>query len=361
MDFTLTEEQFLLRESAREFLGTEWPSAELRRMLDGTDAPSASRALWTKMAELGWPGLLVSEGNEGLGLGMYDLAVLMEETGRWLVPGTLHATGVLAVTALETLGTAQAQRRYLPDIAEGRLRATVGIYEPDSGWTPMLLRPPGDGDVTKLYVPEAAAADLILLLNRTGGNDAQLAVAHGARVQDSQSMDVTRPLYSVTCASKDLETIGSGTVADVQATIDRATIALAVEMVSGAARVLEMTVDYVKSRKQFGRAVGTFQAVQHRAADMLIEIEKGRTAAYFAAATADERPGELRRAASMAKIAANSAFVHAAQAGIQLHGGLGFTWEQDLHLFLKRAKAAEFTYGDSRWHLDQIAHGLGLS
>ena len=361
MDFSLTEEQRMLRDSARDFLGEEWPVAEMRRMLDASEAGSASNALWAKIAELGWPGLLVSEDNGGLGLGMFDLAVLLEETGRHLIPGTLHASGVLAALALETLGSDSAKRRYLPDLAEGKLKATFGVYEPGSGWTTTLLERPSDGTVTKRYVPEAADAGLTLIVNRTSGNNVGLSVAREPEVTNLHSIDVTRPLFQVTCESGSLEEIGNGTLGDLQAVLDKSAIALAAEMVGGASQVLLSTVEYVKSRKQFRRAVGTFQAVQHQAADMLIGIEKGRTAVYYAAAVADERADKLGEAASIAKAAANAAFVEAAQKGVQLHGGLGFTWEQDLHMFLKRAKACEFTYGDSNWHLDRVAHLLGLS
>ncbi len=361
MDFSLNEEQTLLRDSARDFLNAEWPVPELRRMLDPSDASSAAGALWLKMADLGWPGIVVAEDDGGLGLGMFDLATLMEETGRRLIPGTFHSSGVLAASAIGSMGTDAARQRYLPDIADGITKATLGIYEAGSGWTPMLLEPCNGGTATKRYVPDAGDADLILFLNRTGGNAVELVVAHEPAIVNLNSMDVTRPLYEVSCGPGMLETIGAGTLGDLQATVDRATVALASEMVGAAAQVLEMTVDYVKSRKQFGRPVGSFQAVQHKAADMLIAIEKGRTAAYYAAAVADERSESLGEAASIAKAAANAMFVQAAQAGIQLHGGLGFTWEQDLHLYLKRAKASEFTYGDTKWHLDRIAHGLGLS
>ncbi len=361
MDFSLNEEQVMLRDSARDFLSAEWPVAKLRRMLDPSEADAAAGALWSTMAELGWAGLLVSEDNEGLGLGMFDLAVLMEEAGAALIPGTLHASGLLTAVALETLGSTAARQKYLPGIAEGTTKATVGIYEPGSGWTPMMLEPTCGPVLTKRYVLDARTADLVLFINRTGGNGVQLAVAHDAASADLSSIDVTRELSQVTCPADKLEVIGEGTLGDLQAVIDKATIGLAAEMIGGSARVLDMTVEYIKSRKQFGRAVATFQAVQHKAADMLIGIEKGRTGVYYAAAAADEQPEDLGKAASIAKATANSTFVYAAQTSIQLHGGLGFTWEQDLHLYLKRAKACEFTYGDSKWHLDRIAHGLGLS
>lgn len=360
MDFSLTEEQVLLRDSAREFLDQEWPIPELRRMLDASDSATAAEALWRKIADLGWPGLLVSEENEGLGLGLFDLAVLMEETGRRLIPGTLPATGILAALALETLGDAPARRRHLPGIADGSLRATVGVYEAGSGWTPADWRIGGGDSTAKRYVPNAAEAGLLLFLNPTGNDSVELAVAHEAECRDLHSMDVTRPLFEVVCRTADLERIGEGSLEDLQSVLDKATIALAAEMVGGAAQLLDMTVDYAKSRKQFGRAIGTFQAVQHKAADMLIGIEKARTAVYYAAAVADERPDSLAEASSIAKSTANAAFVDVAEKAIQLHGGLGFTWEQDLHLYLKRAKACEFTLGDTKWHLDRIARGLGL-
>lgn len=361
MEFSLNEEQVLLRDSARDFLSEEWPVAEMRRMLHAGERDAAADALWSKMGSLGWPALLVSEENDGLGLGMFDLAVLMEEAGRHLIPGTLHASGVLATSALETLGSEDAKRRYLPDMAEGALKATVGVYEPGSGWTAMMLQPHSEATATKRYVPDAARADLILFLSRTSGNRVRLMAAHGAVATDLRSMDVTRPLYEVSCPAAGLEPLGEGTLADLQSVVDRAAVALSAEMVGGAARVLEMTVEYAKSRKQFGRAIGTFQAVQHKAADMLIAVERGRTALYYAAAAADERPDLLGEAASIAKATANVTAVQVSQAGIQLHGGLGFTWEQDLHLYLKRAKAGEYTYGDTAWHLDRIAHGLGLT
>ncbi len=232
------------------------------------------------------------------------------------------------------------------------------------GWGSHLLEPTfvaHDVDAIAAAIRAQASADLILFVNRSGGNGAQIAIAHEAQVEDTYSMDVTRSLSQVTCPAGQLEVLGEGTIADVQAVIDRATIGLSAELIGGSARVLDMTVEYVKSRKQFGRAVGTFQAVQHKAADMLIGIEKGRTGVYYAAAVADERPDDLARAASVAKATANQTAVSVGELGIQLHGGLGFTWEQDLHLYLKRAKAAEFTYGDTKWHLDRIAHGLGLS
>ena len=208
MDFSLSEEQVLLRDSARDFLDQEWPLPELRRMLDAEEAPSAADAFWLKVGELGWPALLIDEDYDGLGLGLFDLAVLMEECGRRLIPGTLHASGILSALALGALGNPVAKEKYLPDIAEGRLKATVGVYEPGSVWTSMLLQPPTNGSVTKRYVPEAEGAGLILVLNRTAGNSVELAVAHEVDLVNLRSMDVTRPLFEVVCETDQLERIG---------------------------------------------------------------------------------------------------------------------------------------------------------
>ena len=361
MDFSLTEEQVLLRDSAREFLTTEWPVAELRRMLEPDDAPNADCALWSKIAGLGWPGLLIREEYEGLGLGIYDLAVLMEVVGKHLIPGTYFASGILASLALETLGNEESCQKYLPEIAEGRLKATLGVYEPGSGWNAMMLQTPSKGSITKRFVPSAAGANLILFLNRTDGNDIELAVATESTFQDLNSMDVTRPLYEVECSISRLEPVGKGTIGDLQSIVDKATIALSAEMVGGTAQLVDMTVKYIKNRQQFGRPVGSFQAVQHKAVDMLIALEQARTAVFYAAAVADEQPDNLARAASMAKSLANTAYTDAGEKAIQLHGGIGFTWEQDLHLYLKRAKACQVGLGDTKWHLDRIAHLLGAS
>ena len=360
MNFSLTDEQILLRNSARDFLTQEWPSAELRRMLDAEDAAAAADAIWSKIVELGWPGLLVAEEHEGLGLGNFDLAVLMEEAGRRLIPGGLLSSGVLAALALEHLGSEEAKAAYLPKIAEGEIRATLGIYEQGSGWTVMMLQPQTGDTVTKRHVPEAAGADLILCVNRTGGNSVELVVAKDASVTNLGSMDVTRPTFEVSYQAAASEKIGAGTVGDLQAVIDKSTIALAAEMVGGVADVLDQTVSYIKQRKQFGRSVATFQAVQHKAADILIDLERARTAVYYAAAVADEEPEKLAKAASMAKAAANQAYTEGSKKAIQLHGGIGFAWEQDLHLYLRRAKSCEYIFGDTNWHLDRLAHGLGI-
>lgn len=317
MDFTLNEDQRMLRSSARDFLKQEWPVAEVRRMLDPDDGAKAAAALWSKVEELGWPLLLVPEEQDGLGSGVFDLAVLMEEMGRRLVPGEYLGSAVLATLV-------GAQR-------EGE-RATV-LFE---------------NDERMRYALGAAGAETVLLVR------ANRELVRLSQVETVPSLDPTRPLGR---ANSDAgEVVGQAT--DAGRALDVATVALAAEMVGGAAELLDQVVAYVKDRKQFGVAVGTFQAVQHRAADMLIRIEKARSAVYHAALVADEAPEELAIAASAAKVAANQTYVWCSQQAIQLYGGLGFTWEQDLHLYFKRAKASEYLLGSSNYHLDRIAEGL---
>ena len=360
MNFSLTEDQELLRRSARELLSSEWPGSGMRRMLDNSE--STSDEIWRKISEVGWPALMIPEEHDGLGSDTFDLAVLMEEMGRRLVPGTFFSSAVLAAGALQRIGNDEARRKYLPGIADGRLKATLAVYEPDSGWDLASLKTSSGNEetITKSFVPEAAQADLIICVLKDGDARVRLVLPRDPNVTTLGTLDPTRTLADLTFDAVRAETIGAGSIDVLQQTIDVATVALAAEMVGGAAELLEVTVAYVKARRQFGRPVGSFQAVQHRAADMLISLEKARSAVYYAAIVADEQPERLALASSMAKVAANKAYRFASQQAIQLHGGIGFTWEQDLHLYLKRAKASEFSFGSTAWHAERIAEELGF-
>ena len=359
MNFALTEEQELLRSEARGFLSREWPSSVMRGMLD--DPETATETLWTKIAQLGWPGLAIAEEYQGLGSETFELAVLMEEMGRRLIPGTFFSSAVLTPAVLARMGSAGAKREYLPSIAEGRIKAATAIFEPHSGWDLTRLVCPGDESrVVKRFVSDAASADVLFCVLRQADGTVQLVVPEQADVEPLAALDVTRSLSQIVFQRSDALTVGEGPLDDLQSAVDFAVIALAAEMVGAAAEALDVTVEYVKARKQFGRPVGSFQAVQQRAADMLIAVEEARSVTRYAAIAADEQPERTARAASMAKAAANQALRFVSQYAIQLHGGLGFTWEQDLHLYLKRAKAAEFTLGGTHWHLDRVAAELGL-
>ena len=359
MDFTLTEEQELLRNEARDFLSQEWPSSAMRRMLD--DPGPATDKFWVKIAELGWPGLIIPEEFQGLAAETLELAVIMEEMGRRLVPGTFFSTAVLTPAVLAKLGTSEAKQEHLPAITEGRIRATTAVFEADSEWDVNSLAPPDSQTrLVKRFVPDAVSADVVFCAVRQGDDVVQLLIPEQADITSLGVLDVTRDLCEVAFMPARARVVGEGSLADLQSALDFATIALAAEMIGSAAQALDVTVEYVKTREQFGRPVGSFQAVQQRAADMLIAVEEARSLTQHAAIVADEQPDRLTRSASIAKVAANRALRFVSQYAIQLHGGIGFTWEQDLHLYLKRAKSAEFTLGSTDWHLDRIATDLGI-
>ena len=359
MNFTLTEEQELLRKEARDFLAQEWPSATMREMLEEGKAPTEE--FWFKIAKLGWPGLVIAEEFDGLAAETLELAVLMEEMGRRLVPGTFFSTAVLTPAVLARLGTPEATQEYLPAIAGSGIRVTTAVFESASGWDINALgQPDPESRIVKRFVPDAASADVVFCVLRQGDNGVRLVIPEQADIAPLGVMDITRGLCEVAFAPAAARVVGEGALDDLQSALDFATIALAAEMIGAAAEALDVTVEYVKTREQFGRPVGSFQAVQQRAADMLIAVEEARSITLYAAIVADEQPERLTRSASMAKVAANRALRFVSQYSIQLHGGIGFTWEQDLHLYLKRAKYAEFTLGSTDWHLDRIAMDLGI-
>ena len=340
MDFTLTEEQELLRSSARDFLTQEWPVAQMRRCLDGEGAQAADE-LWPKIVELGWPALLIDEEYEGLGQGAFDLVLLMEEMGRKVIPGTFFSSGVAAAVALQRMGSDDAKSKYLPKIAEGEIRATLAVADHPKRWK---------------YVPDAAGADLVVAVVPSGSG-VELRLLENFEAEDLAGLDPTRSLGQVELSGG--EPGGSGTAADLEAVLDIMSIGLSAEMVGGAAEMVDQTVAYVKQRKQFGVVVGSFQAVQHCAANMLIHVEKARSGTYYAGLAADETPDRLAVAASLAKVSANQAYNYCGKGAIQLHGGIGFTWEQDLHLYFKRSKSSEILLGDDTWHLDRLSESLG--
>lgn len=359
MDFALTEEQKLLRSEARNFLAQEWSSLVLQRMLD--DPKSSTGKFWTKVVKLGWPGLIIAEKFQGLASETFELAVLMEEMGRRLVPGTFFSSAVLTPAILTQLGSEDTKKRYLPAIAEGQIKTTVAIFEPDSGWDlTRLERPNIRGHLVKRFVPDANDADVLFCVVRQDDDTVRLVIPKQVDIQSLGSLDITRNLSQVTFKDPSSHTVGEGTLLCLQNALDLATIALAAEMVGAAAESLDVTVSYVKTRKQFGRPIGSFQAVQQQAANMLIAVEEARSVVQYASIVADEQPEHTAQAASMAKVIANQALRFTSQSAMQLHGGIGFTWEQNLHLYLKRAKASEFTLGNTQWHLDRITADLDL-
>jgi alkylation response protein AidB-like acyl-CoA dehydrogenase len=377
MDFAFSEEQEMLRASARDFLAKECPPSYVRRVMEAEDAWDPQ--LWRKLAEMGWTGLGIPEAYGGVGT-FLDLVVVLEEAGRTLLPGPFFSTMGLAVPALLEAGTERQKQTVLGRIASGDARATLAFSEPAGRWDAegvQLLGAERRGDAwrldgIKLFVPDAAVADYLVVAARTrpaGEEGVSLFLIEGRprglSIAPLKTMDMTRRWYEV--RFEDVELPGDSLVgaADeawpaLKRTLEWGETALCAEMIGGAQHVLDVSVDYAKTRHQFGRPIGVYQAVSHKLADMLLEIESARSATYYAAWTVDADAADRSLAASMAKAYVSDTYRRAAGNGIQVHGGIGFTWEHDMHLYFKRAKASEVTLGDATYHRELVAQALDL-
>lgn len=353
MQFGLSESQEFLRDSARKFFAGECPSAEVRRLMETDTAFDAG--LWAKLTEQGYTGIIFPEEYGGVGLGKVELALLMEEAGRALLPGPLFSTVALAGAVLDTAASGEQKKKYLTPICHGTARATVAILEAAASWDLSSLQLSGaSGKLSgeKLFVTDAAAADFLIVIARDGVFLAD-AKASGITIAPMSSMDFTRKLYTVQFKNTPVEKIGESSA--VARAIDIATTALSAEMVGGMQRALDITVEYAKTRKQFGKPIGMFQAVQHQCADMYLETESSRSAVYYAAWALEENAADAATAVSIAKMYASDASRTVGNRGIQVHGGMGFTWENDLHLYYRRAKSSENAFGDATFHRERIA------
>jgi alkylation response protein AidB-like acyl-CoA dehydrogenase len=376
VDFGFSEEQEMLRQSASGLLEKECPSALVRRLMD--DPAGYDAGLWKKFAELGWTGLVVPEAYGGAGLSYVDLVLVLEEMGRVMLPSPFIWTAMFA-EALIRAGSEEQKRRILPKIAAGEIVATCAVLEPAGNWgadgITATARAHGAGftlDGVKLFVNDGHVAGYILVAARTGaaGEDGVTLFALDARragiaISALKTMDATRKLSEVTLSGVEataddvVGTVGGGWPV-LSAAIDRGKVMIAAEMMGGAQKVLDMTVEYAKVRVQFGRPIGSFQAVQHKCADMMIDIEGAKSAVYYAAWAVSNEIAAAPLAAALAKAAASDAFRRVAANGIQLHGGIGFTWDHDLHLYFKRAKSSEFTFGDASYNRELVAQGINL-
>lgn len=353
MQFGLSESQEFLKDSARKFFVGECPSAEMRRLTETDTAYDAG--LWSKLAEQGYTGIIFPEEYGGVGLGKVELMLLMEEAGRALLPGPFFSTVVLAGSVLEAVGTAAHKNKYLASICRGEVRATVALVEATSSWNPrdvQMSATNGKLSGEKLFVTDAAIADFIIVIARNGVFVVD-SKARGLRISPMSAMDLTRKLYVVEFSNIPAEEIGGTT--DLPRAFDIATATLAAELVGGMQRTLDITVEYAKTRKQFGKPIGMFQAVQHQCADMYLETESARSAVYYAGWALEENSPDAAIAVSIAKMYASEAARTVGNRGIQIHGGMGFTWENDLHLYYRRAKASETAFGDATFHRERIA------
>ncbi|HLG16338.1 MAG TPA: acyl-CoA dehydrogenase family protein [Blastocatellia bacterium] len=368
MEFELTETQKLFQRSARELFAQECPPPTVRQMIEN-DAPYSGE-LWDKLVEQGWTGLIFEEDAGGLGLGMVEMAVAFEEMGRALVPGAFLSTVPLAGALIDGAGNAAAREWHLKNICEGRAKATVALLEDNARWDldAVNLRATETADGMKLkgkklFVSDAGAADIIITAARRGSELILAIVARdaaGVGIKHMSAIDATRRLYEVSYAdvhipSGDILAQGHAAESALAHAIDVATLALSAEMVGGMGWVLETSVEYAKTRKQFGKPIGQFQAVQHHCANMLLMTESARSAVYYAAWVMGNDPKHAPLAVSMAKAYASDAYREVGNLGIQVHGGIGFTWDENLHFYYKRAKASELMFGDATYHRERIA------
>lgn len=353
MEFGLSESQQFLKDSARKFFAGECPSAEMRRLMETDTAYDAG--LWSKLAEQGYTGIIFPEEYGGVGLGKVELMLLMEEAGRALLPGPFFSTVVLAGSVLEAVGNPAQKEKYLAPICRGEVRATVALVEVGGRWNPrdmQLNATSGKLNGEKLFVSDAAIADFLVVIASNGVFVVD-SKAHGLKISSMSGMDLTRKLYRVEFNSIPAEQIGG--TAKLPRAFDIATVALAAELVGGMQRILDISVEYAKTRKQFGKPIGMFQAVQHQCADMYLETESARSAVYYAGWALEEKSPDAATAVSIAKMYASDAARTVGNRGIQIHGGMGFTWENDLHLYYRRAKASETAFGDATFHRERIA------
>jgi len=376
MDFAFSEEQEMLRASTRDFLAKECSSKVVRKLMDA--AAPYDEGLWKKTADLGWTALGIPEQYGGVGT-FLDLIVVLEEAGRALMPGPFFATMGLAVPALLEAGTEAQKKEVLGAIADGSARATLAMTEPsgrwDAGAVTLSAKPSGGGwrlDGVKLFVPDAEAADYMVVAARTRGegeDGISLFLVKGRpagmTVTSLKTLDMTRRWSEVRFDGVNLASdslMGSADKAwpHLKRALEWATAALCAEMVGGTQRVLETSTEYAKTRHQFGKPIGIYQAVSHKLADMLVLSESGRSATYYAAWAVEADAADRSLAASMAKAYVSDAYRRVAGDGIQVHGGIGFTWEHDMHLYFKRAKSSEVTLGDATYHRELVAQALDL-
>ncbi|TDC55941.1 acyl-CoA dehydrogenase [Actinomadura sp. KC345] len=365
MQITFTREQEDLRAVLRGFLAE---NSDVRALIDGEGGHDPH--LWRRMAgEIGVQGLAIPERYGGAGGTSAELCVVFEELGRTLAGGAMLGTIGMAVPALLASGTGGLQAELLSGIADGSLVAAVAVAESDGSWD--LPRPatkacPATGSFllegAKYFVPDGMVADLFLVSAATPDGPALFAVlgdAAGLSRTAHATVDRTRGLARIDFASTPAWLLEMGTHA-LEEALDHGRAALAAEQAGGAQHCLEMAVEYAKSRHQFGRPIGSFQAIKHHAADMLVAVESARSAAYYASLAPQEDPSRLSIAATTAQVCCSQAYTHVAAETIQIHGGIGFTWEHDAHLYYKRAKSDEVLLGGPDWHRDRLARLIGI-
>ncbi|MGA9277156.1 acyl-CoA dehydrogenase family protein [Ilumatobacter sp.] len=371
MNFAFTEEQEELRSTVRAFLENKSSEEAVREQMDTEQGYDT--AVWQQMGEqMGLQGLAIPEEFGGSGYSFVELGIVLEEMGRALLCAPFFSTAVLAANTLIHSGDDAAKQAHLPGIASGETIATVAYVEPSGKWdeSGITMEASGSGsDVTlsgtKSFVIDGHVADLIIVAAKSAAGTSLYAVAgdaSGLTRTSLSTMDQTRKQAKLDFDNTPATLIGEeGKGWEILSTVlDLVAVGLAAEQVGGAQMVLEQAVEYAKVRVQFGRPIGSFQAIKHKCADMLLEVESAKSAAYYGLWCAAEMNDELPSTASLAKAYCSEAYFHAAAENIQIHGGIGFTWEHPAHLYFKRAKSSELMFGDPTFHREQLAQRIGI-
>ncbi len=370
MSFTFSNEQEEFRLIVRRFMDDKSPRTEVRKLMDSEQGYDPT--VWQQLSvELGLPGIHIPEAYGGQGFGFVELCIVLEEMGRALFCAPYFSATALAATTIIHAGTEAQKCALLPGIASGQTLATLALSETNQDWLPanteLSATPAGDNYLLngeKSYVVDGHIADLLIVVARTpgstGNNGLSLftvaADATGLNRRLLKSLDPTRKLAHLTFKQTPATLLGElNTAGDMLPPIlDLAAVALASEMIGGAQMMLQSALDYAQLRMQFGRLIGSFQAIKHKCADMLLDVELAKSTAYYAAAAAAEEAPDLPAVASLAKAYAADTYMKSAAECLQIHGGIGFTWENDTHLYFKRAKSSEVFLGDPNYHRDQL-------
>jgi alkylation response protein AidB-like acyl-CoA dehydrogenase len=377
LDFGFSEEQEMLREAAKRFLADNCPTTFVRKMM--ADETAHDAAFWRKLTELGWQGLLIPESYGGQGGCFLDMTVIAEEAGKALIPGPFFASALLGAPIVIEGGSEPLQKQLLPKIAAGESIVTVAIAEASgrfdaAGIELKAEKKGGSYELSgeKFFVPDAHVATGIAVVARTGKGanpDEGVTVflidpkAAGVTITQLKTVDMTRRLCHIKFDRVKVDAAAvlgkeNGGWPIVRRTLDIATAALSAEMVGTAQKALDISVEYAKTRVQFGKPIGSFQAVKHKCVDMMVAVENARSLTYYACWTVDERSAEAATAVPMAKAYASDMAKNVTSEAIQVHGGIGFTWEHDMHLYHRRALAGEANFGNAPIHREVVAKTL---
>jgi alkylation response protein AidB-like acyl-CoA dehydrogenase len=371
-DFAFNEEQDALRATVRRFCDERSGSSEVRRLMETPEGFDPD--VWKQLAnELGLTGIHIAEEEGGQGFTFVELTIVLEEMGRALLCAPFFSSICLAANAIANAGTDEERRTLLPQIASGDVRAAFAFTEPSGDWGAEGITVQADGNVlsgTKTYVIDGHTADLIVVTAREPGSSGVDGISFFTVTADTKGLTRT-PLETLDLTRKQAELVFDGVEATplgpkgegwpaLRKTLNQAAVCLAAESVGGSEKTMDMAVQYAKDRYQFGRPIGSFQAIKHKCADMLLRLESAKSAAYYAAWAAADDNEELTVASSLAKSFCTESYFANSRENIQIHGGIGFTYEHDCHLYYRRAKSSELFLGDPTYHRELIADRLGI-